>query len=31
LKELKDFTINRYLYRKNIYYKFKIFLKNLIK
>ena len=31
LKKLKDFTINRYLYRNNIYYKIKIFLKNLFK
>ena len=29
LKKLKDFTINRYLYRKNFYYKIKIFLKDL--
>lgn len=29
LKKLKDFTIKRYLYRNNIYYKIKIFLKNL--
>ena len=31
LKKLKEFTINRYLYRNNIYYKIKIFLKNLFK